>query len=125
MSEGGSAILTCTSDAAPPVESFAWFKGTGHLAVQCTQPHTQVCTDLSVSALQIWTVAASQTAFDLSSTCPISDTPTGENTSVWLATHWEQIAPTRFYSTSRVSLLVFLFCLYFLFLLNTGVQNKN
>lgn len=29
VSEGGSVTLTCTSDAAPPVESFAWFKGTG------------------------------------------------------------------------------------------------
>lgn len=29
VSEGGSVTLTCTSNAAPPVESFAWFKGTG------------------------------------------------------------------------------------------------
>lgn len=29
VTEGGSVTLTCTSDAAPPVESFAWFKGTG------------------------------------------------------------------------------------------------
>uniref|UniRef100_A0A665TNA8 Ig-like domain-containing protein n=1 Tax=Echeneis naucrates TaxID=173247 RepID=A0A665TNA8_ECHNA len=29
VSEGGSVTLTCSSDAAPPVESFAWFKGTG------------------------------------------------------------------------------------------------
>lgn len=27
LSEGGSVTLTCSSDAAPPVESFAWFKG--------------------------------------------------------------------------------------------------
>uniref|UniRef100_A0A096MI41 Si:dkey-33i11.1 n=1 Tax=Poecilia formosa TaxID=48698 RepID=A0A096MI41_POEFO len=26
LSEGGSVTLTCSSDAAPPVESFAWFK---------------------------------------------------------------------------------------------------
>lgn len=37
---------------------------------------------VSLSALQIWTVAASQTASALSSTCPISNTPTGESTSV-------------------------------------------
>lgn len=35
VSEGGSVTLTCTSDAAPPVESFAWFKGTG----QCLLLH--------------------------------------------------------------------------------------
>lgn len=59
---------------------------------------------MSISALQIWTVAASQTVSDLSSTCPISNTPTGENTFVWLVTHWEQTAPARFYSMSLVSL---------------------
>lgn len=28
VSEGRSVTLTCTSEAAPPVENFAWFKGT-------------------------------------------------------------------------------------------------
>lgn len=62
-----------------------------------------VC-ELSVSALQTWTVAASQTASGLSSTCPVSNTPTGESTPVWLVTRWEQTAPARFYSMSPVSL---------------------
>lgn len=31
VSEDGSVTLTCSSDAAPPVESFAWFKGTTRL----------------------------------------------------------------------------------------------
>ena len=33
LSEGESVTLTCSSDAAPPVESFAWFKGTGQHAM--------------------------------------------------------------------------------------------
>lgn len=35
VSEGSSVTLTCSSDAAPPVESFAWFKGTGLTSVHC------------------------------------------------------------------------------------------
>lgn len=27
VSEGGSVTLSCSSEGAPPVESFAWFKG--------------------------------------------------------------------------------------------------
>lgn len=42
VSEGGSVTLTCSSDAAPPVESFAWFKGTG-------QPHMFTITQYNMT----------------------------------------------------------------------------
>lgn len=42
VSEGGSVTLTCSSDAAPPVESFAWFKGTAQFFGDSRTFNTQV-----------------------------------------------------------------------------------
>lgn len=76
--------------------------------MQCAFFYSRVMRTISLhvspSALQIWTVAASQTVSGLSSTCPISNTSTGENISASLVTHWEQTAPARFSSMSLVSL---------------------
>ncbi|KAM9723123.1 sialic acid-binding Ig-like lectin 10 [Menidia menidia] len=88
VSEGGSVTLTCTSDAAPPVESFAWFKDMESGSIPDSfSPQLHLSYLKYTDKGEYYCVARNSLGTDRSTSVLLNVTYSPKNTRVWMSPH--------------------------------------
>ncbi|CAG6015940.1 unnamed protein product [Menidia menidia] len=88
VSEGGSVTLTCSSDAAPPVESFAWFKDMESGSIPDSfSPQLHLSYLKYTDKGEYYCVARNSLGTDRSTSVLLNVTYSPKNTRVWMSPH--------------------------------------